>query len=457
LEEENVKFIPIVKKDLKLIFKDKAAMVVLFLLPVMFISVMSFALMPMYNGGEDPTVSIALIDMDKTEESKGFIETLQEVQGITVVTEKDGKQFRELDAEKLIMGDNYPMAVVIPSQFGNKVRENEKVKLESYIDPAQYNTSSVIVKALEGVASTYSAQFTIEKMVDNQIAEVNAVVDNRISELSDLYEGKIDELTTELDKLAQSIPASAPVEIAPVEVGDTGVDVESMKGSLLEQATDSVGEPLIAVGENLGVTQTVDQPDAFQQNVPGYTVMFVFFIVMFAGRSFLNERKEGTFRRVLSAPIGKWNLFIGKMIPNFLISLIQCFVMFAIGHLVFGMSLGNSILGLIGISLCLAWASTSIGMLIASLVRSETQIVGVSMMIVLTLAALGGTMVPLFIMPEIMQQIALFTPHAWALTGYQSLLVRGMGLSDVWLNMLVLFLFGMAFIMIAVWRLRFDD
>lgn len=452
-----MKFLPIVKKDLKLIFKDKAAIVVLFLLPIMFISVMSFALMPVYNGGSDSTISIALIDLDKTAESKGFIESLQDVDGLTVEMKKDGKEFREEDAGKLILGDSYPMAVVIPEQFGKKVKENEKVILDSYIDPAQYNTSSVLVKALDGVSSTYSAQFTIEKMVDNQITEVNEVVDDRISDLTEIYEGKIDELTTELNALVQSVPASQPIEIEPVEVEDQNTNVESMRASLLERANDSVGEPLITVDENLGVTQNADKPDSFQQNVPGYTVMFVFFIVMFAGRSFLTERKEGTFRRILSAPIGKWNLFIGKMIPNFLISLIQCFVMFAIGHFVFGMSLGNSILGLIGISICLAWASTAVGMLIASLVRSETQIVGVSMMIVLTLAALGGTMVPLFIMPDIMQKIALFTPHAWALTGYQSLLVRGMGFTDVWLNMLVLFLFGIMFILIAVWRLRFDD
>ncbi|MBB4824757.1 ABC-2 type transport system permease protein [Sporosarcina luteola] len=452
-----MKFLPIVKKDLKLILKDKAAMIVLFLLPVMFISVMSFALMPVFNGGHDPTVSIALIDLDKTEESKGFIERLRDVQGITVVTESDGTVFKESDAERLILGNSYPMAVVIPQEFGKKVKGNEKVTLGGFIDPAQYNTSSIIVKALEGVSSTYSALFTIENMVDNQIAEVNEAVNDRVTEMSDLYEEKIDELTAELDKLAQSFPGGTPVEREPIEVGYMGLETESMRDTLLQQANDSVGEPLITVKEYLGVSEKVEKPDAFQQNVPGYTVMFVFFIVMFAGRSFLAERKDGTFRRILSAPIGKWNLFIGKMIPNFLISLIQCFVMFAIGHFLFKMSLGNSILGLIGISLCLAWASTAIGMLIASLVKSETQIVGVSMMIVLTLAALGGTMVPLFVMPDLMQKIALFTPHAWALTGYQSLLVRGMGLSDVWLNMLVLFLFGMAFITVAVWRLRFDE
>ncbi|KQU63231.1 hypothetical protein ASG66_02130 [Bacillus sp. Leaf406] len=450
-------FLPIVKKDLKLILKDKAAIVVLFLLPIMFISVMSFALMSVYNGGSDSSISVAVIDMDQTNESKGFIKSLKNVDGLAVETEKNGNKFLEKDAGRLISGDSYPMAVVIPKDFGKKVKENDKVLLDSYIDPAQYNTSSVLVKALDGVASTYSAQFTITDMVDNQIAEVNEVVDNRIEELSTIYEGKIEELTTELDRLSQSIPASSSVQVENVEVEAPESDVESMRASLLERANDSVGKPLISVKENLGVSQQADKPDSFQQNVPGYTVMFVFFIVMFAGRSFLTERKEGTFKRVLSAPISKWNLFIGKMIPNFLISLLQCFVMFAIGHFVFGMSLGNSLLGLIGVSICLAWTSTSTGMLIASLVRSETQIVGISMMVVLTLAALGGTMVPLFIMPDIMQSIALFTPHAWALTGYQDLLVRGMGLGDVWLNMVVLLAFGVAFTLVAVWRLRFDE
>ncbi|WP_332693682.1 ABC transporter permease [Halalkalibacter lacteus] len=451
-----MKFLPIVMKDLKLIIKDKAAIIVLFLLPIMFISVMSFALMPVYNGGSDNTISIALIDNDMSKESKQFINTINELDGLRVVTEINDGVLSLKDAEDLILKGTYPMAVIITDEFGKKILNNETITINTYIDPAQYNTSSVIVKALEGVSSTFAAQFTIENMVDSQISEINTVLDTRINELTSSYESKIEELTVELNMLVASVPASTTIELEPVDTEDNTVDMGAMRESLLEEAINSVGEPLILVEENIGISQKAETPNSFQQNVPGYTVMFVFFIVMFAGRSFLNERHEGTFKRVLSAPIGKWSLFFGKMIPNFLISLAQCFVMFAIGNLIFGMALGNSIPGLIGISLCLAWASTSIGMLIASLVRSETQIVGVSMMTVLTLAALGGTMVPLFIMPEVMQKIALFTPHAWALIGYQDLLVRGMVFSDVLLNMLVLLMFGLVCLSTAVWRLRFD-
>jgi ABC-2 type transport system permease protein len=60
-------------------------------------------------------------------------------------------------------------------------------------------------------------------------------------------------------------------------------------------------------------------------------------------------------------------------------------------------------------------------------------------------------------MPNIMQQIALVTPHAWALSGYQDLLVRGMMIEDVWTNILALFTFGAIFISISIWRMRFDD
>ncbi|MNP04131.1 Inner membrane transport permease YhhJ [compost metagenome] len=185
--------------------------------------------------------------------------------------------------------------------------------------------------------------------------------------------------------------------------------------------------------------------------------MFAFFTVMFAGRSFIYERNEGTFRRILTAPIDKLNLFLGKMLPNYMIGIFQTLVMFGFGHFVFGMSLGDSPFGLIFISMSMIWASTTLGMLIASLVRTESQVTGFSMLVVLTLAALGGTMVPLFIMPDIMQKIALITPHAWALSGYQDLLVRGMGIGDVLTNILALLGFGAVFISISIWRMRFDD
>jgi ABC-2 type transport system permease protein len=183
--------------------------------------------------------------------------------------------------------------------------------------------------------------------------------------------------------------------------------------------------------------------------------MYAFFIIMYAGRSFLNERNDGTFRRILAAPVDRWQLFMGKMIPNYLIGIVQVVVLFAFGHFVFDMSLGSSFTGLIVVTLTLVWASSCLGMLIAAVFKTDSQISGWSVLLALTLAALGGTMVPLFIMPDIMQNIALITPHAWALTGYQDILVRGLGFEHVLVNSIVLLGFGICFLLISLWKMNY--
>ncbi|WP_445491052.1 ABC transporter permease [Niallia sp. 03133] len=453
-----MRFMPVVKKDLKLLLMDKGAIVVLFLLPIMFISVMSFALMPVYSGGEDNSITIPLINHDNSKESKQFIDVLSKVKGLHIITTIDGKKLVEETTIKLVKEGKYPMVISIPEGFSDKVIKNEKTTLLGYADPAQYNTSSVLIKAIEGVSQTFAVKYSISNLVDEQVVGINKTVDARFDEVQQAYKKEIDNLTDQIKELTESLPASAPVVSKPeTPTIDNKVDYKAIKKDLQEKASSSLSEPPIIVDPTIGESNQGEVPDSFQQSVPGYTVMFAFFIVMFAGRSFLNERSEGTFRRILSAPISRWNLFAGKLVPNYIIGVFQTIIMFAFGHFAFGMSLGHSLIGLIVISLCLAWASSCLGMLIASLVKTEAQVTGFSMMIVLTLAALGGTMVPLFIMPDVMQTIAMFTPHAWALTGYQDLLVRGMGLSDVMDNALVLFGFGLVFLLISLARLRFVD
>jgi len=77
-------------------------------------------------------------------------------------------------------------------------------------------------------------------------------------------------------------------------------------------------------------------------------------------------------------------------------------------------------------------------------------------MLAITLSALGGMMVPAFVMPDFMRELAQFTPHAWALRGYHDVIVRGMGLRDVMAETGVLVGFSGAFFLLALWRLRFN-
>jgi len=123
---------------------------------------------------------------------------------------------------------------------------------------------------------------------------------------------------------------------------------------------------------------------------------------------------------------------------------------------VFGMKLGHSPLGLVLVSMAVAAAATGLGILVAALARSEEQVSGLSTLLILTLAALGGAMVPLFVMPDFMQTAARITPHAWALLGYQKLIVAGGSTRDILPHVTALLGFAATFFAVAVWRFKFE-
>ncbi|RXI97760.1 ABC-2 transporter permease [Anaerobacillus alkaliphilus] len=445
-------FFAIVKKDLKILLGDPGALVVLFLLPIMFISVMSFALMPVYKGNNS-NIEIIVVNEDDSLKSKEFLTELAYIEGLDITTTIDNEiNFDAHTAQQLVQDGKYPMAIVVPSDFGRNITTNQVFNLVSIKDPAQQTTVEILEKAIEGVVRGFSVKNKVDQMVEQQLESINQTIHSEMQKIEAVYTNEIDQLMASLNSMALSgLPVDVPAT-APVTPQFDGIDIDTLKVNLAKEAKETLDNPTIGIHSLTTDGKKTLQPDPFQQSVPAYTVMFAFFIVTFAGRSFLVEKNEGTFQRILSSPITGWSFILGKWIPNYLVGLAQVVVMFSIGHFIFGMSLGNSLLGLLLISFALVWASSSLGMMIASLVKTEAQISGWSVMAILTLAALGGTMVPLFIMPEFMQKLALITPHAWALMGYQDILVRGLHATDVLLHVLVLFCFGLFFIAISIWR-----
>jgi len=197
-------------------------------------------------------------------------------------------------------------------------------------------------------------------------------------------------------------------------------------------------------------------PDVYQQNVPGYTIYGIFWIVNLLAVSVLREKREGTFRRLLVAPMSRTIMLIGKWMPYYLINIIQIAIMLGVSSLLFKMSLGHSVGGLIIVSLAAAAAATGLGVLVATLAHTEAQISGLTVLLLLTLSVLGGCFIPRFIMPEWLRTIGQITPHAWALDAYQDLLVRGYNFWEVLPKVGVLGAFAVIFFGIGVWRFRFE-
>ncbi len=195
----------------------------------------------------------------------------------------------------------------------------------------------------------------------------------------------------------------------------------------------------------------------FQILVPSYTVTFAFFLVLTVGWLFAAERRQGTLVRLRAAPLTRAALLLGKFLPALGVSLFQGVFLLIAGKLVFGLSWGAEPLWLLAVVASTSFAASGLAMLVASLAKTETQVAIYGTLLVLVLAGIGGSMMPRDLMPDSMRIWSHVTPHAWALDGYQQLLLNpDPNLMVVAGACGVLLGFGAAFLTIA-WRVMRVD
>lgn len=212
---------------------------------------------------------------------------------------------------------------------------------------------------------------------------------------------------------------------------------------------------LFAVEYAYKAEQIAKAPTAVQQNVPAWLVFGVFYIVIPVSNTLIRERQFGTLRRLQSTRIDRWTQLLGKLVPYFVINQVQVAFMLAIGVFLVPL-LGGDALAMNGSPLALATiaAAVSLGalgyaLLIATLAKTTEQatIIGGAGNIVL--AALGGIMVPKFVMPETMQKLANISPMSWGLDGFLDVLLRDGGMRDVLPEAAGLALFGLVSLALA--------
>ena len=120
------------------------------------------------------------------------------------------------------------------------------------------------------------------------------------------------------------------------------------------------------------------------------------------------------------------------------------------------LTLGDDPLALVLVSLLVALCSTSLGILIAAIARTEGQIGGLGTLALWTMGAVGGCLFPPFLLGGLLDTVGKVVPHYWAIRAYQDLIVRGRGLTDVTTEMLALLVFTGVFFAIGLRRFEFD-
>lgn len=246
------------------------------------------------------------------------------------------------------------------------------------------------------------------------------------------------------------IDQAAPPQVrGPIEGGLSAVISRSMTGGAAIRFVVPVSPP--------GARPPRGEVSGFQVAVPGNAVLFGFFLALTVALSFLAEKRSGTFRRLMAAPVRRSTLLVAKLVPYALIGLLQMALLFGVGHLAFGMEVAGSVVGLVALTCAVVLAATCLGLLIASFAGTERQVGGIGSICLLVMGLIGGGMIPRMAMPATMQAIGLLTPHAWALDGYYDLLIRpGTTVLDVLPQIGALLGFAALFVIVGVLRFDFE-
>jgi ABC-2 type transport system permease protein len=211
--------------------------------------------------------------------------------------------------------------------------------------------------------------------------------------------------------------------------------------------------PSGAIADEAEASGTVND---YAHSSAGIMVQFAMAGLIGAAELIVVERKSGTMRRLLTTPVARIEIILGHFAAMFVMILAQLTVLILFGQLLLGVEYLREPLGTLLMLLITTFWAASLGLLIGIFARTEEQIVIYTIGIMLVLSGLGGAWMPLEFTSKAFQTVGHLMPTAWAIDGFENIVVRGLGSDSVLLPAAVLLGFAVVFFAVAIWRFRFE-
>jgi ABC-2 type transport system permease protein len=230
---------------------------------------------------------------------------------------------------------------------------------------------------------------------------------------------------------------------------------------LADREAASLGDPfsekLLEIKEN-ALTGSRIELTHIEQNLPGFSVMFVLLSLVFSVAFGLRDEETwGTISRLSIAPVSQAVVLGGKLLARLVVGTAQLLILLAFAHFVYGMSLGRSPLSLFLIAAIIVFSLASFSVIIAAMARTREQIIPVGMSAVFVLASLGGCWWPVYSQPKWMQAMGQFVVTTWSMFAIQDVMFRDKSLLQIAPTVLLLIGYGVASFAVGARMFRYGE
>lgn len=389
-------------KDLSQIFRDKKSLLFLVAMPIVFTIFMGFAYQSGSEENVDNRIPLAVVNLESDGVlNKALFTRLESSDSI-----RAEEMTRDAAMDALRKGDAAGV-LILPVGFSEQTTAGEVAQLTLIADSASAQGQSLYQLLRTPISQLMSAVEISRESVD-LVAATDASV----------------EQNTAFEMAWNKWNATSKISLVKIEQ------------AIAAPTSDWTGG------------------NPYNQSSPGILVMFAIFGLVTSAQILVQERKSRTLQRLITTAMQPWQIVAGHMLAMFSITFLQTAMLVIFGQLVLKVDYLSEPLGILLLAVTMGLWVASLGLLIGVVAKEEQQVILYSMVAMFLFSALGGAWFPLESSGGAFAAIGRLMPSAWAMNGYQNILIRGLGLESVWMAVGMLSLYAVGFFLLAVWRFR---
>jgi len=389
-----MRVIDIALKDLRQVLRDRRSAIFLVLMPVVFTVFMGLAFR--WQGNADKRLPVGVIDLDSgalSSSLEGLLDTVGAVRLSVLLPAETSK------VNDLVHKGRLAAAVLIPEGYARRLTTDSAEMLTVICESGDPDGQSAL-RAIEVAARRLSGAAEVARIAFAQTGK--------------------------------------PTEVA--QVAELWREPAFLVTAEKQGAGESLATRSVATG--------------FEQASPGMLVQFAIFGMMTTGALILLERRSRTLPRMLTQPVSRAGVMSGHLLAMLVVTLMQELVLVLVGQFAFRVNYLQSPLAILLVMTVLALWVSGLGLLIGTRVRGPEQLALWALVSMFVFSALGGAWFPLDVTGRTFSKIGHLLPSAWAMDGFQNVIVRGQGLASVLLPCGVMAGYALLFLGLAAFGFK---